>query len=1105
MKNHSNLNRMNLTNFDLKKKQFEERLKKRMKENKEKMSNKEKRINKQGNIMEKKINYEKRSIKIDKTMYGNNNLLKNMKLNSNNNSSNNSNNNSKLINNSGFIKKEKYKKENNINNKTANNEKNLIIKKIITNQNINKNYNSNSNILNQNAKTTNDIHTANKIPNNKNKYINKTIDIDDKRENINSTNNFKCAINNNILYLINSSNGNPLENFGIDTLNEKRPVHKNNSSSKIYSSLNKDLRILNYNETNNNYNRNVIQTNKNYYGNRNIRTTKTINVENNSNHSNYIYKKTARNNSCFKREKFYQNFGSQIKKENDENITNKNLNSSLPAFYIKKDKSFSICINEENKNKMYFDENNDISFPINEDFNRKINNKKYFLYQNGMNDNKSFIEKSYNMSNVYNKIKTKRMIKTSLRKRRLTNSFAHKEKDINEVDKNNKTIYINKQKEFNHLKEYNNYCNIYLNDEINERNNNFNKTSIDIYQNSKKIFDTLKSKNDKDAIIKKREKFFYNDKKTLENFFINRNKNKDLNSKVEDMGKNYPPKLKHMNSPVYINKFDNFTKTNNNKVYYKKNIVDKKFELNSFSKAKTLKKEKSLNSSSNNDKEIKDENSIKDSEIDSSFIEVIKETVNNYHCFQKKLYNYFKKKQEIKPYYIDKITLKKNKKEKSLNSNSFNLQNLSEIENKTSSIKNISKDYELSEFDEKKNSIENEKITEDKKTKLSSFQKISLAAKKLNEIFEKKNEPEINKKVRRTMTEEKFYLGYSKLNDVIHKKTNLLNQNESTKEETNNNIQINKKVLTYKMPLKNKLELEEEDNNIKIEAHHDSFKKQKIIRDEMNNDYKKIKFTNTNNNFYSKINESNNSDNSKNNTEKKKSKKKSRSSEKRNLEKLINKEIKKENEIEEINKTIILKDLENYLNYLEKEKINNKEDIYEGISDSYDWKIIDELITEKNLKIEDIIKIYIDICKGNNFINENTIFKANEYIKTIIEYYTSNLSKNQKEIIHLNMIEIFNDIDNILNNTNEYIYEIVGNLFFILLKNKLYYMKDLNNFIEKERSTQINIAKMVKYSILSSGNLAKQYHNDFKYTKLFNNNDIFVNYITKEIYDKENK
>ena len=113
------------------------------------------------------------------------------------------------------------------------------------------------------------------------------------------------------------------------------------------------------------------------------------------------------------------------------------------------------------------------------------------------------------------------------------------------------------------------------------------------------------------------------------------------------------------------------------------------------------------------------------------------------------------------------------------------------------------------------------------------------------------------------------------------------------------------------------------------------------------------------------------------------------------------------------------------------------------MNDSYNWKIIDELITKENVKIEDIIKIYINICKNNNFIDKNTIFKANEYIKSIIEYYTYNLSKNQKEIIHLYMIEEYNNINNILNNSNEYIFEILINILFILLNNKLYYMKYL--------------------------------------------------------------
>ena len=50
------------------------------------------------------------------------------------------------------------------------------------------------------------------------------------------------------------------------------------------------------------------------------------------------------------------------------------------------------------------------------------------------------------------------------------------------------------------------------------------------------------------------------------------------------------------------------------------------------------------------------------------------------------------------------------------------------------------------------------------------------------------------------------------------------------------------------------------------------------------------------------------------------------------------------------------------------------------------------------------------------------------------------------------MIEIYMGIDDIVNNDSLYMYGI-GNLLFVLLKNKLYIMKDLNNFIEKRKET----------------------------------------------------
>ena len=72
----------------------------------------------------------------------------------------------------------------------------------------------------------------------------------------------------------------------------------------------------------------------------------------------------------------------------------------------------------------------------------------------------------------------------------------------------------------------------------------------------------------------------------------------------------------------------------------------------------------------------------------------------------------------------------------------------------------------------------------------------------------------------------------------------------------------------------------------------------------------------------------------------------------------------------------------------------------------------------------------------------------------------------------------------------------MGYLLYILLNNKLFYIKDLNNFLEKENYVIINIAKVVKYSIIFAEKNAKKFHNDFKQTKLFYGNDIFYNLVT---------
>ena len=155
------------------------------------------------------------------------------------------------------------------------------------------------------------------------------------------------------------------------------------------------------------------------------------------------------------------------------------------------------------------------------------------------------------------------MIKTSIRKRRLTNSFAYNDNnaiinniDLNDTNKNNKTIIINRRNDFNKYKEYKNQCNIYLNNNNEEQNNNFSKTSAILFKNNQKINEDLKEKlkNIKDSTINKKEKYFYNDYKTLENFFNDKNKTKDVNIKRKENTIDSSPIIFHKNTPIYLNK-----------------------------------------------------------------------------------------------------------------------------------------------------------------------------------------------------------------------------------------------------------------------------------------------------------------------------------------------------------------------------------------------------------------------------------------------------------------------------------------------------------------------------------------------------------------------
>ena len=391
---------------------------------------------------------------------------------------------------------------------------------------------------------------------------------------------------------------------------------------------------------------------------------------------------------------------------------------------------------------------------------------------------------------------------------------------------------------------------------------------------------------------------------------------------------------------------------------------------------------------------------------------------------------------------------------------------------------------------------------------------------KIVNIIDKKK-----KKLNREDKQDKRIIS-KRISEDLNKIDEIINNSIINKDKKEEN-KINNKIYKYEKRIENKTENNEEPE-IKINEDDDlNNNNDKIEIEDTEDLISNIKFdkisNNSNNRFNTFIPKKSNYDTiseidiNKNDvsaeikknynvTHKKKSKsrKKSRSLEKRTLS--ISKPINFKEELNEEDKKIkqeIKDDFENYFTFLERKRIRRKEDIYNELNNSFNWNVIDDLISNKNVRIEEIIKFFIEICKEKKISNDD-IFKAGEYIRTIIEYYLNDLSKNQKDIFHLNMIEIYMAIDDLVENDNEeyyFMHKIMGNLLYILLKNKLYFMKDLNNFYEKSKETQINIAKVVKYTIIASGNSAKRYHNDFKYTKLFNNNDIFNLYVTNKLIE----
>ena len=175
-------------------------------------------------------------------------------------------------------------------------------------------------------------------------------------------------------------------------------------------------------------------------------------------------------------------------------------------------------------------------------------------------------------------------------------------------------------------------------------------------------------------------------------------------------------------------------------------------------------------------------------------------------------------------------------------------------------------------------------------------------------------------------------------------------------------------------------------------------------------------------------------------------------------------ELEKENNI-----IIIIKsDLENYVSYLNEKEIYCLEDLLEkdkngDISNEYDWSMTEELIIKEKNCLDEIIRCYIEVCI-DYIQKESHIFYCNEYIKNIINYYSLDLNKEQIDKVRNSMIDLFLNIENICID-NFYMFEVMGYLMLLLLDNYLFYIVDLDKFINEYKNKKVQIEKVVKYMV----------------------------------------
>ena len=179
---------------------------------------------------------------------------------------------------------------------------------------------------------------------------------------------------------------------------------------------------------------------------------------------------------------------------------------------------------------------------------------------------------------------------------------------------------------------------------------------------------------------------------------------------------------------------------------------------------------------------------------------------------------------------------------------------------------------------------------------------------------------------------------------------------------------------------------------------------------------------------------------------------------------------------------------------------SNINEIKTDIVKEINTKLNEEINIKKTIDIWEIFYYYIEVCI-DTINNEENVNIVTEYIRNFINNFTIDIPNERWEMLHYKLISLFLNVNDICTD-NIYMFQIMGNLLFLLIKNKLFYIKDLNNFLNKDNQIIKDIAKVVKYTIIFADKDAKKYHNDFKQTKLFIGNDNFYNIVTLPLKQK---